>query len=248
MGKTPAFLFYPKDWRSDPAVQGSSFATRGIWMEMLCLMWEARPRGSLSGTAEEFCRMVGCSMEEWKTFHLENERLHFANVTVHHNDVTVTNRRMAREEKRRESDRCRQSRKRSRDSHGNITSPSAVPSTPVPINPPSQNPPLPPANGFAHWPAEWTPIRERIQSTPFLARYGRWLWDLDWWKTLDEFFASCPASLDRLLLEAATYLTGEGYRPRSARAIHAKLRNCMEFAARKCEREAHANQRRVSES
>lgn len=39
--------FYPSDWRSDAALHTCSLAARGLWMEMLCLMDEAKPRGHL---------------------------------------------------------------------------------------------------------------------------------------------------------------------------------------------------------
>ena len=41
------FKFYPSDWRADPALRMCSIAARGLWMEMLCVMHEATPRGSL---------------------------------------------------------------------------------------------------------------------------------------------------------------------------------------------------------
>lgn len=44
---TPWLKFYPSDWRADPALRMCSLAARGLWMEMLCLMHEADPRGSL---------------------------------------------------------------------------------------------------------------------------------------------------------------------------------------------------------
>ena len=91
--------------------------------------------------------------------------------------------------------------------------------------------------GFASWPPEWKPIQDRIHTIPILTTYKHWLDDLDWWRTLDELFSSCPKNLDGLLLEAAAYIKTEGYRPRSARALRMKLRNCMEFSARRAERE-----------
>src|SRR5262245_9007817 len=39
--------FYPTDWRADPCLRVCSIAARGLWMEMLCLMHEAEPRGTL---------------------------------------------------------------------------------------------------------------------------------------------------------------------------------------------------------
>ncbi|PKR55423.1 hypothetical protein [Thalassospira marina] len=44
----PWMKFYPSDWRSDPAVRVCSLAARGLWVEMLCIMHEATPRGYLT--------------------------------------------------------------------------------------------------------------------------------------------------------------------------------------------------------
>lgn len=45
--KLPAFQFYPGDWRKDPAVQMLSYHHRGIWLELLCFMFESPIRGKL---------------------------------------------------------------------------------------------------------------------------------------------------------------------------------------------------------
>src|SRR4051812_15795604 len=45
--KLPWMKFFPSDWRSDPALRMCSLAARGLWMEMLSIMHEAVPRGSL---------------------------------------------------------------------------------------------------------------------------------------------------------------------------------------------------------
>jgi len=47
MSKQPWMKFYPADWRADPAIKVTSLAARGLWIEMLALMHEADPRGSL---------------------------------------------------------------------------------------------------------------------------------------------------------------------------------------------------------
>ena len=43
----PWFKFYPSDWRAEPSLRAVSMAARGLWIEMLCLMHEAEPRGHL---------------------------------------------------------------------------------------------------------------------------------------------------------------------------------------------------------
>lgn len=46
-GKLPAFLFYTGDWMKDPNLRRCSRAARGMWADMLCLMFECEDRGML---------------------------------------------------------------------------------------------------------------------------------------------------------------------------------------------------------
>lgn len=64
MAKLPAFQFYPGDWMKDPNLRRSSLAARGLWIDMLCLMFECEERGVLiSGgrpwTQEEVAAAIG---------------------------------------------------------------------------------------------------------------------------------------------------------------------------------------------
>ena len=45
MGKLPAFMFYPGDWQKDPSLRRCSKAAKGVWMDMLCLLFECPVRG-----------------------------------------------------------------------------------------------------------------------------------------------------------------------------------------------------------
>lgn len=45
MGKLPAFMFYPGDWQKDPCLRRCSKAGKGVWMDMLCLLFECPVRG-----------------------------------------------------------------------------------------------------------------------------------------------------------------------------------------------------------
>lgn len=45
--KKPWFKFFPADWRADQALRLCSPASRGLWMECMCLMHEAKPYGHL---------------------------------------------------------------------------------------------------------------------------------------------------------------------------------------------------------
>jgi len=45
--KLPSMQFYPGDWLKDPGLRACSPAARGVWMDVLCLMFEAEQRGVL---------------------------------------------------------------------------------------------------------------------------------------------------------------------------------------------------------
>lgn len=47
MTKLPYMQFYPSDWLSDPALRSCSIAAKGLWIELLCLMWNSPERGVL---------------------------------------------------------------------------------------------------------------------------------------------------------------------------------------------------------
>ena len=69
MSKLPSFQFYPGDWMKDPALRSMSPLARGIWMDILCVMFESEKRGYLqiNGKApseEQIARMDGCSGDE----------------------------------------------------------------------------------------------------------------------------------------------------------------------------------------
>ena len=116
MAKSPSFQFYPADWLKDPALQMCSAVTKGIWIDLLCHMWEAHTRGEINGTAQNFCRLLGISEAEWETFLEENALHQFANI-VHikrdrHAIVQIQNRRMIRDEDQREAWRKRKQKER----------------------------------------------------------------------------------------------------------------------------------------
>ena len=45
--KLPSFQFYPGDWLKDPNLRRCSHAAKGVWMDLLCLMFESEERGVL---------------------------------------------------------------------------------------------------------------------------------------------------------------------------------------------------------
>ncbi len=116
MGKAPAFQFYPSDWLSDTQLRMCSPATRGIWIDFLCYMWESPEKGKLSGSVKRLSRLVGVSEDEFLEFLEEMEEFGFGDVTKGHDDVTLINRRMHKEFLERENARLRKQRQREKQS------------------------------------------------------------------------------------------------------------------------------------
>jgi len=46
--KRPSLQFYPGDWLRDAALRSVSFAARGLWIDLLCLMHDGDPYGHLA--------------------------------------------------------------------------------------------------------------------------------------------------------------------------------------------------------
>lgn len=103
MAKLPSFQWYPGDWLKDPAVRSVSLSARGLWTDLLCLMWQAPRRGYLElngrpATLEQIARMTGCSTDE--ASHLLQE-LETAGVYSLSEHGTIYSRRMVRDEEKR---------------------------------------------------------------------------------------------------------------------------------------------------
>lgn len=103
----PWMKFYPSDWRADPALRSCSIAARGLWVEMLCIMHEAEPYGSLliAGARIDKKRMAtlaGISEKECTTLLLELEGLA---VFSRDDDGTIYSRRMRRDAAKSEEGR-----------------------------------------------------------------------------------------------------------------------------------------------
>lgn len=69
MSANPWMKFYPSNWRGDQALRAVSIAARGLWIECLCIMHEAKPYGHLLLNGEPvddgtLARMTGTSVDE----------------------------------------------------------------------------------------------------------------------------------------------------------------------------------------
>lgn len=103
----PWFKFYPSDWRADPALRMCSIGARGLWMEMLCVMHEANPRGALmvNGnpvTERQLAGLTGCALKEVLSL---LEELEAAGVFSRDNGV-IFSRRMRRDDEKAERDKA----------------------------------------------------------------------------------------------------------------------------------------------
>ena len=95
----PWFKFSPASWRGDQALRAVSLAARGLWMECLCIMHEAKPYGHLvlNGTAiddETLARMTGVPVAEVRALMAE---LHKAGVLSVTGKGVVFSRRMTKD-------------------------------------------------------------------------------------------------------------------------------------------------------
>lgn len=69
MKSLPWFKFAPQAWRGDQSLRAVSIAARGLWIECLCIMHEAKPYGHLvlNGApvgVDALARMTGVTVDE----------------------------------------------------------------------------------------------------------------------------------------------------------------------------------------
>lgn len=101
----PWLKFYPTDWRADPALRMCSLAARGLWMEMLCIMHEASPYGSLrvngrTVTDRQLSALAGGEVGELLA------ELEDAGVFSREDDGTIYSRRMQRDAEKAARDKA----------------------------------------------------------------------------------------------------------------------------------------------
>ncbi len=148
-GKAPAFQFYVRDWLSDPQLRQCSPATKGIWIDCLCYMWESPERGRLKVTKESLARMTGSTPDEIVNFFQSVIFASFcdAEMTNADGEMTLTNRRMYRDQKNKDSHKLRQARyvdRRKNDAK--MTPPSSSSSSSIVFSN-EKTTPLPPKGG-----------------------------------------------------------------------------------------------------
>lgn len=114
-GKLPYMQFYPGDWQKDPALRAVSHACKGVYMDVLCLMWECEERGVLAtaGKAwseERIARAVGGDFNE--SLSCITELIECGVVSRRQSSGAIYSRRMVRDEesRRKHAARMRKSR------------------------------------------------------------------------------------------------------------------------------------------
>lgn len=60
MSNRPSFQFYPSDWTSNPNLRRCTFAEKGIWLEVMCLMHDQAEYGVLRWPLKEIAETVKC--------------------------------------------------------------------------------------------------------------------------------------------------------------------------------------------
>lgn len=102
MSAAPWIKFYPRDWRGDQALRAVSVAARGLWIECLCIMHEAKPYGHLVLNGEPveggvLARMTGTSVDEVSALMAELRQAGVLSVTA---KGVVFSRRMTKDHAR----------------------------------------------------------------------------------------------------------------------------------------------------
>ena len=122
MAKAPAFQFYTGDWMKDPCVRALCAEGRGLWIDMLCLMWDSPKKGYLcapNGNAfsnAHVTRMTG--VPEGRVIELLHE-MEEVGVFSKGDTGVIFCRRMVRDEENRSKTRERV--KKHRSSNADVT-------------------------------------------------------------------------------------------------------------------------------
>lgn len=130
----PWFKFQPAAWRGDQALRAVSLAARGLWIECLCIMHEAKPYGHLvlNGTAigdETLARMTGVPVDDVRALMAE---LRQAGVLSMASTGVVLSRRMVKDHERANLGRKSANRRwaQAPDAKGQSGGPNGSPSGP----------------------------------------------------------------------------------------------------------------------
>jgi hypothetical protein len=65
--KRPSFQFYVGDWQSNSNLRRCTFAEKGIWLDVMCLMHDGEQYGVLRWPLKEIAQAIGCKLSELKS-------------------------------------------------------------------------------------------------------------------------------------------------------------------------------------
>jgi uncharacterized protein YdaU (DUF1376 family) len=207
--KLPFMQFYPGDYIRD--TRALSAEAKGVWMDALCFMWDAKERGVLRNTMDGFARMFGVTVDAFDAVLMQFDVNTICDVTRESSGVvTLMSRRMTKEEgtrsgnrwrkvKQREEERKRAEEERkaaeeSRGCHAVVTGHiSEV------IYQKSENTPLPPGGestpkGFARF---WAAYPKKVGKAAALRSWKRY---------------RCEAMADEVVASVAAHLGSEDWR------------------------------------
>jgi hypothetical protein len=99
--KLPSIQWYPGDWRKDPGIQALDYESRGVWFEMLMLMYESEERGKLvlngqKMPTEALAHILG--LEQAKVEQIVSKLVSYGVASVEQNTGIIFNRRMSNDE------------------------------------------------------------------------------------------------------------------------------------------------------
>lgn len=128
MPKLPFIQFYPADYLRD--TRCLSLAARGVWMDVLCALWNAPKRGQKTLTLEGWAGEIGKPSAEVSLYLLDLE-MNGVGKFIHETDgkLTIISRRMLRDERARKCAAKRKQNQRDKAesrlshaaSHGDVT-------------------------------------------------------------------------------------------------------------------------------
>lgn len=114
MSKLPSFQFYPGDWVQDTACL--SLSSKGAWIDILCALWRAQNRGTLTCSIVQWARIIRADAEQARR--VIDELVNTCvcdSVTLANGDITLISRRQVKEEKDRKMNAIRQERYRNNE-------------------------------------------------------------------------------------------------------------------------------------
>jgi hypothetical protein len=65
--KRPSFQFYVGDWQSNSNLRRCTFAEKGVWLDVMCLMHDGEEYGFLRWPLKEIAQAVGCKLVDLKS-------------------------------------------------------------------------------------------------------------------------------------------------------------------------------------